>query len=189
MSKRLQTMRVLAAAAALITAGASVAVAQATKPITVYIVRHAEKAAAPAADPPLTPAGQARARVLADTARAEHVSVIITTQFRRTKETAAPSARRREIKPEVIPATGPQHIQDVVAAIRKHGGQTVLVVEHSNTVPEIIAALGAPQPPAICDAEYDNMYVVRIAADGKATVQREHYGARTPVPANCGAMK
>lgn len=175
-------------AAVLLAASASPSSAQ-SKATTVYIVRHAEKASTPASDPPLTPAGKARAQILADTARADHVSAILTTQFERTKETAAPSAKALGITPEVIPATSPSHVQAMAAAIRKHAGQTVLVVEHSNTVPAIIAALGAKQPPAICDAEYDNLYVVRIAADGKATVKREHYGGRTPVTAGCASMR
>ena len=52
-------LAVLAVVAAMMTGGAS---AQ-----TVILVRHAEKAATPAADPPLTPAGEARAGALAQT--------------------------------------------------------------------------------------------------------------------------
>jgi broad specificity phosphatase PhoE len=168
-----------------ITATAASAAAQ----TTVYVVRHAEKADAPAADPPLTSVGETRAHVLADSLKAHHVSAIITTQFLRTKETAAPTAAEFAVTPEVIAATSPAHIQAIAAEVRKHAGQTMLVVGHSNTVPGIVAALGAPTPAPICDAEYDNLYVVTIAADGKATVVREHYGAQTPVGPNCAAMK
>ncbi len=163
--------------------------ASAVAQTTVYVVRHAEKAAEPAADPPLTPAGEARAKVLADSLKTSGVSAIITTQFLRTKATAAPTAAELRINPEIEIATNPTHIQNVVAAVRKHAGQAVLVVGHSNTVPAIVAALGAPAPAPICDAEYDNLYVVHIAADGKATVVREHYGVPTPVGPNCAAMK
>jgi broad specificity phosphatase PhoE len=177
------SMLVLATSIALTSARATAA------QMTVYVVRHAEKAAAPAGDPPLSPAGEARAEALVDSAKHAGVHAIITTQYLRTKETAAPTAAALGITPEVVPTTSAQSIADVVAAVRKHTGETVLVVGHSNTVPGIVAGLGAEEPPAICDSEYDNLYVVKIAADGKATVTHGHYGVRTPVGANCVAMR
>jgi broad specificity phosphatase PhoE len=182
--KRRTQMTSLLALAAILAAGRGAA-AQ----MTVYVVRHAEKAATPASDPPLTEEGQARAKALVDSTKAAGVNAIITTQFLRTKETAAPTAEALGITPEVVSATAPTHVQDVATAVRKHSGQTVLVVGHSNTVPAIVAALGAAAPPPICDAEYDNLYVVKIAADGKATATRGHFGARTPVGTDCAAMK
>jgi broad specificity phosphatase PhoE len=176
---------ILIVAVATTLASATAAAAQ----VTVYVVRHAEKAATPAGDPPLSPEGEARARALVDSTKGAGVSAIITTQFARTKGTAAPTAAALGITPEIVLTSEPNHVQQVAAAVRKHPGQTVLVVGHSNTVPEIVAALGAEQPPAICDAEYDNIYVVKIAADGKATVTRGHYGVRTPVGPKCAAMK
>ena len=155
---------------------------------TVILVRHAEKAAAPAADPPLTPAGETRARALLDAVRDAGVGAIITTQFERTRATAAPTASALGITPEVVAATGRTHAQDVAAAIRKHAGQTVLVVGHSNTIPEIIGALGTTVPP-ICDAEYDNLYVVVLPPTGAAKLIRTKFGERTPVGAACATMK
>ena len=185
MKRYMRSTSVMAAALVLVGMAAHTASAQ----TTVYVVRHAEKAATPANDPPLTTEGKARATVLADSAKRAGVSAIITTQFARTKETAAPAAAALGITPEVVLATSPTHVQDVVAAVRKHAGQTVLVVGHSNTVPAIVAALGAEAPPPICDPEYDNLYVVKVAADGKATVTRSHYGERTPTGPNCATMK
>jgi broad specificity phosphatase PhoE len=178
---------VLAIGLALLSAG--IAAAQGAKPTTVIVVRHAEKAAAPADDPPLTELGEARARALLDAVRDAGVSAVITTQFTRTKATAQPTAMALGITPEIVATTGASHVQDVVAAIHKHAGQTVLVVGHSNTVPAIIGALGATAPPAICDAEYDNLYIVTIAGDGKASVVHAKFGARTPVGASCTAMR
>ncbi len=159
---------------------------------TVILVRHGEKEATPAADPPLSTAGQARARALLDALRGAHVSAVITTQFARTRETAAPTASAFGITSEIVPTTtGAAHVKDVAVAIRKHAGQTVLVVGHSNTVTEIVAALGAPKPPAICDSEYDNLYVVTIAGDGAASVVHARFGAPTPVETGtaCAAMR
>ena len=156
---------------------------------TVIFVRHAEKAAAPAADPPLTAEGEARAKALVDVARDAGVSVVITTQFARTRGTAQPLAAALNITPEVVDARSRTHLQDVVAAIRTHPGATILVVGHSNTVPGIIAALGAKQPSPICDPEYDNVYVVTIPAAGTPGVIHARYGEPSHLTAGCGEMK
>jgi len=57
-------------------------------PAPVLLVRHAEKAAEPADDPPLTAAGAERAQALATALQDAGVTAIITTQLRRTRETA-----------------------------------------------------------------------------------------------------
>jgi len=155
---------------------------------TVILVRHAEKAAAPANDPPLTEAGQVRAKALAVIARGAGVTAIVTTQFARTRETGAPAAEALHITPDVVTAGGTQHVQEAARAIRSHAGGVVLVVGHSNTIPAIIAALGAPQPPPICDSEYDNLYIVTLPASGSAHVIRARYGEPSPAEAGCGSM-
>ena len=169
--------------------GAIPLAAQQHAPITVIIVRHAEKAATPTNDPPLTAAGEARARALAIIARDAGVNAIITTQYLRTRETAKPSAEALHLTPEVVDAGGPRHVQDVARRImQEHQGQVVLVVEHSNLVPALVNALGAPQPPAICDSQYDGLYVVLIPAASAAHVIDARYGAPSPVTAGCGTM-
>lgn len=169
--------------------GATPVIAQGVQETTVVLVRHAEKAAAPADDPPLTAVGEARARDLWTAIRDAGVSAIITTQFARTKATAQPTATALELTPTVIPATSPSHIQDVVTEIRKHSGKTVLVVGHSNTVPAIVEALGAKRPGAICDSRYDDMYVVTVVADGKASAVHAKYGEPSPRDTTCAAMR
>jgi broad specificity phosphatase PhoE len=171
----------------LLVAGA--AGAQNGRTTTVIVVRHAEKAATPTDDPPLTAAGEARARDLLAAIRDAGVTSIITTQFARTRGTAAPTAAAFGITLEIVPTGPAAHIQDVASAVRRHAGGTVLVVGHSNTATEIVAALGAPKPPAICDSQYDNMYVVTIAANGKASVVKAKYGARSPADSTCATMK
>jgi broad specificity phosphatase PhoE len=155
---------------------------------TVIVVRHAEKAAQPAADPPLTAGGRARAHALAVALKSAGVTAVVTTQFARTKATAAPTADEFHLTPVVVPATSPvsDHARAVAAAVMRHAGGTVLVVGHSNTVAAIVAALGAPKPAELCDAEYDAMFVLTVQADGHATVIKARYGKATPVAAGCG---
>jgi broad specificity phosphatase PhoE len=182
-------MQRLLAAALAVMIGVAPLAAQATKQTTVVLVRHAEKAAAPADDPPLTAAGEARARDLWTAVRDAGVAAVNTTQFARTRATAQPTASALGLTPTVVPATSPSHIQDVVTEIRKHQGQTVLVVGHSNTVPAIVEALGAKRPGAICDSRYDDLFVVTIATDGKANAVHAKYGEPSPRDSTCTAMR
>jgi len=167
------------------------AVAVAAQQTTVILVRHAEKAVAPANDPGLTDAGATRARALMAIARDAGVTAVITTQFTRTRETGRPAAEALGITPEVARAGGSaaQHAQDVARMVQAHAGGVVLVVGHSNTIPAIVAALGAPQPPPICDSEYDDLYVVTLTPTAPAHVIRARYGAPSPAEAGCGPMK
>ena len=84
-----------------------------------------------------------------------------------------------KLKPQLINTSDGNHAKAVVAAIRKHAGKTVLVVGHSNTVPSIIAALGAEKPAPICDLEYDNLYVVTIGPRGKPGLVHSRFGEPT----------
>jgi broad specificity phosphatase PhoE len=160
-------VRVAALGASL--AGASAARAQ--EPL-VIVVRHAEKAAAPADDPALSAEGEARARALAAALADADVGAVVVTPRRRTAATAAPLAAARGLTPEVVPF-GPAgadgvaaHARAVAAAARRHRGGAVLVVGHSNTVPAIVAALGGPRLPDLCDAAYASLFLVRPAPAG-----------------------
>ena len=150
---------------------------------TVILVRHAEKAAEPAADPPLTAAGAARANALAELVKDAGIKAIFSTQFVRTRSTAQPIATRLGLPVQIVDARAPGHARLVADSILKtHRGQTVLVVGHSNTVPEIVAALGAPQPAPICDDGYDSIFIVTVPTAGAPTVVRLHFGAAAACP-------
>ncbi len=163
--------------------------AQDRGPVTAVIVRHAERADTPADNPGLTPAGQARANALVDVARKADVTAIVTTQLLRTRSTAEPTAKALGITPEVVSSSEPGHVAKVAAAVRAHKGKTVLVVGHSNTIPAIVEALGARDSVAICEMEYDKVFVVKVTADTAASVTRSTYGSPTPVDAGCRAVK
>ena len=159
-------------------------------PTVVLLVRHAEKAAQPAQDPSLTEAGAARAQALVVVARDAGVSAIITTQFLRAKSTAEPTATALKLTPEVVQAGSmPQHAKAVAEQVMKHAGGTVLVVGHSNTVPAIIGALGAPQPRDLCDSEYDQLFVVVLGDTGPPRLIRSRYGAANADDPACASMQ
>jgi broad specificity phosphatase PhoE len=159
---------------------------------TVIVVRHAEKAMGQGDDPHLSEAGEARARALARSLADAGVTAVITTQFVRTAETAAPTAREAGVTAAVVPVkwdSVSSNAAGIAAAVRGHRGGVVLVVGHSNTVPDIVAALGADRPVEICDSEYDRMEIVTMEAGGSARLIETRYGAPTPVGEGCASMK
>jgi broad specificity phosphatase PhoE len=157
------------------------------QPSAVIIVRHAEKAATPANDPVLTPAGAQRAADLATALSDAHVSTIITTQLERTKATARPLADAAKITPIIVPTSSDMaaHVNAVVAAVASRpAGDIVLVVGHSNTIPAIIAALGGPKMPELCDAQYGGLFVLQLRPNGPPSFVRGKFGAADPADAD-----
>ncbi len=146
---------------------------------TVVLVRHAEKADH-SNDPPLNAAGEIRARDLAHVLGETQVDVIYATPFSRTLNTARPLAEALDLEVQVVDA-GEDYIAVMAELVlNEHQGELVVIVSHSNTVPEIIGALGWADPPTIEDDEYDDLYVMTISTDGSVTLLPLRYGAETP---------
>lgn len=158
-------------------------------PRMVVVVRHAERASSPADDPPLSEAGRRRAEALAAALADARIDAVITTDYERTRMTAAPLALARKLEPVVV---GRQDstattIEHVIAAVRaQDAAEAVLVVGHSNTVARIVAGLGGPRLPELCDGEYSNLFILVTGPDGTRLV-RGHYGQPDPPDAaKCG---
>src|SRR5215831_12654793 len=102
----------------------------------VIVVRHADKDTIPKDDPPLTAAGVARAQALASTLEHAGVQVVITTQLVRSQQTGRAVADRLGARMIAISRGSDisQHAADVAAEVRRHRGETVLVVGHGETV-------------------------------------------------------
>ena len=138
----------------------------------VILVRHAERVDE-SADPLLSAAGKARARSLARHLRTAGVKAIYVTQYKRTGLTAAPLAAAAGLKPIVIHSDARQELVD---RIRKDNpDDVVLVVGHSDSVPEVLRLMGHPDPVTIGPAEYDNLFVAIPSKAGPPTVVRLRY--------------
>jgi broad specificity phosphatase PhoE len=124
----------------------------------ILLVRHAERVqSAMTDDAPLTEAGRARAQRLAAMLAKADVKVIFVTRFVRTQETAKPLADLLHLTPIEESDT-----VQLVAKLRAHGNETVLVVGHSDTVPDVIKAFGGPSV-TIADDEFDALFVLAPA--------------------------
>ncbi len=145
---------------------------------TVLVTRHAEKGRF-SADPSLSERGVQRAEALSLLPVSEGVRTIITTQFKRTIETAQPLADRLGVEPRVINATArPNDLRSLAEEIRDGATKgTVLVVGHSNTVPMIIAELGGPGDVFLTEEDYGDLFILTLDADGNfAGIERTRYG-------------
>lgn len=146
---------------------------------TVVLVRHAEKQANAINDAPLSPDGELRAarlgRMLGDAQPFGRVQKIYVTDTHRTQQTAAQVAERLHLTPVVVPGrTDSRELARQV--LRENRGGRALVVGHSNTVPDIVAALARNEEvPAIADDEFDTLYVVTVPTIGRASVLRMKY--------------
>ncbi len=152
------------------------ALADTTRPVTVIVVRHAEKAALPANDPVLSPAGVERAFSLDSVLADAGVTAVITTPTTRTRATAAPVATRHAVTPLELPVRGgiAAHAREVADSARARGG-VVLVVGHSNTVGHIVEALGGPRIGDLPDTEYRSLWTVTLENE-KVVVVRARFG-------------
>jgi len=146
---------------------------------TVIIVRHAERAdgGAPAAtmtgapaDPPLSAAGEVRAAKLAGMLADAGVTAIFATEFKRTQDTGKPLAAKLRLEVQVMPA---KDTSALVARLKAdHARGVVLVIGHSNTVPELIKAFGG-RAVTMREDEYDAMYILTPATGTVMLVRYE----------------
>ncbi len=144
----------------------------------VFVVRHAEKTAD--GQQILTPAGQARARRLAEMLESSGISAIYSTDTERTKGTVQPLAAALKVQITLYDTgasmAGKVDARAFVAGLRKdHPDDVVLVVGHSNTIPNLLESLGCTEKIVLGDAEYDNLFVVVPKTAGPATLLRLRY--------------
>ncbi|MFD1095378.1 SixA phosphatase family protein [Salegentibacter chungangensis] len=137
---------------------------------TYYFIRHAEKDRSnpEEKDPVLTKAGEKRARNWAEVFKDVDLDMIYSSDFKRTKATAKPTAKAKGLKLKIYDTSNlnDQDFQEQTA------GKTVLVVGHSNTTPQFVnLILGEEKYENIADDENGALFIVKELSDGKKTSQ------------------
>ncbi|HUE69683.1 MAG TPA: phosphoglycerate mutase family protein [Pirellulaceae bacterium] len=140
---------------------------------TVLLVRHADRD--PGQDV-LNPAGVDRAQELVHVLERAGISTIYHSDAARTRLTAEPLAAALGLTPVEIPAADRAAL---VSAIRAHPGETVLVVGHSDTLPQIISELGGPTI-TVPGNEFDNLFVLTRCRWRGFRLVNLQYGAASP---------
>jgi len=127
---------------------------------TVIVLRHAEKSTEQT-DPSLSAAGHERAARLATLLAQTGVAAIYVSDTRRARETVEPLARRLDVQVAEYPGREIDHL--ATRLLDRHRGQTVLVVGHSNTVPQLLATLtGGRYVTRLDEDEFDGLYLVSV---------------------------
>lgn len=140
------------------------------------VVRHAEKADDGSRDPALNAKGQARAQALRDALAGESLQAVYVTDFQRTRQTAQPAAQAHRIETTIYDAKQPA--AQIAAQLRRDPvGGAVLVVGHSNTVPDLLAALCECKVPPLDETEYDRFSIVEIATGRPPRLIQRRYGS------------
>ena len=146
---------------------------------TIIFVRHAEKEITNNNDPGLTDEGKKRVfeltRQLKDADVVAGIDAIYSTPFKRNMQTVGPLAAALNLN---IHNYEKDNYEQVLNEIQdNYKGKIILVVGHSDTLPGLMAELGASKKvPVIADNEYDNIYIVSIPWFGKTKTIRLRYG-------------
>jgi len=142
----------------------------------VIAVRHAEVDAATGPDPKLSLLGQERAarlaRVLAKLQGEHGVDAVFASEMLRTQQTAAPLAQSLSLPTNVLPAAGWVDLPGRLLGEQR--GKVVLVVGHSNTLPDLIEALSG-ESVAIAESEHDRLFVVFVPRLSRARLLQLFY--------------
>ena len=144
----------------------------------IFLVRHAERADdGPESnrmamdpemrdDPPLSAAGLARAALLATMLKDAGITTVHSTDYARTRQTGQPTADALGLELQIYRANDLEAVAEhLLAAPGRH-----LVVGHSNTTPDLAAALGGDPGPPIESLEYDRLYLLIPSGEGVRTV-------------------
>lgn len=153
---------------------------------TIIVVRHAERDTVLVGnDQPLRATGFLRAQALAHVLGASGISAIYVTPWLRNRQTAQPLATALG---ESLTVVDP--VAETVQRLRtRHFGETVLVVGHGNTVPDIIEGLTGRPFPTPGQVRYDGMWVVTLPRAGRATLVTLRYGAQDELPSEVRPVK
>ena len=107
-----------------------------TSPSVIFIVRHCEKAMESTDNPNLAEEGKKRATHLAEILKNTGIEVVYSTNYKRTMQTVEPLANAMKISPEIYEPRDPNFVEQL-----RKSGKKILVVGHSNTVPELLNQL------------------------------------------------
>lgn len=141
---------------------------------TIWIVRHAEKATSPADDPELTAEGRKRAEALAKALKHEKIAGIYSTNYKRTMQTARPTAEKFSLVTETYDPADLKAFANKV--MRFYKGHSVLIVGHANTVLPTLTAFHGDRPFGnLSDDDYDMLFKLTIK-NGQTELEITNFG-------------
>ena len=150
----MRTIKMMAAALIALLIGAAALASLPATP-TVYVMRHLDTPEGER-DPDLTAGGTARTQALVHWFHGKKLTAIYVSDYKRTRQTAAPLAAERGI---AVKTYNPADTPALIALVRAETGP-VLIVGHSNTVPDIVEQLGGTRPAPLAQADFGDIWTV-----------------------------
>ncbi len=144
------------------------------EPSLVVLVRHAETEPDGTKDPHLSAAGRQRAEFLAKLMESTRITHVFTSEYQRTKETGAVVSTWIGVQAKAVPAREPEALLAAVRALPRKA--KVLIVGHSNTVPELAEALGGTEIEAMTDEDFGRMIAIRYESGVPVRTVNTRYG-------------
>lgn len=137
---------------------------------TFYFIRHAEKQLDQGNDPELTEEGKTRASAWVNYFFLKNVDHIISSDYKRTKATAAPLAASKKMDIEIYDVKTTTGLE----LLKKYRGKTVALFGHSNTINKYTNELQNDSVyNALDDKDYDSYFYVRVSGSGKSSGVKE----------------
>ena len=153
-----------------------VLVAQDPNPVTVFLVRHAEKATDDPRDPTLSDAGRDRAKELAHILTDAGVTTFFATEFKRTQLTVGPLASDAGTQVTVLAAGDMDNLVNRLQSLPP--GTRALVASHSNLVHILVKRLTGATVKPLEDTDYDRLYVLTLSGKGSGSAVVLRYGGK-----------
>ena len=145
---------------------------------TYFLIRHAEKDRTTPGDPDpeLNQKGLGRAMHWAEIFNDIRLDAIYSTDYQRTSMTAAPAAVKQDLTVQYYePGT-----LDIEAFKTDNAGKNVLVVGHSNTIPEMVNQLiGEARFSDMDDDDNGSLFIV-TQSGSQSSVHRLHFSCNCP---------
>lgn len=145
----------------------------------IYILRHTEKSDTENEDPQLSEAGINRANYWKKVLQYVNIDRIYTTNYIRNKQTANILKGDKNITPEIY---YPMSFE-VLDFIKNIQGQKVLIIGHSNTIPDMInRIIGESTYPPMSHKNYNLMHLVTISTSGETSSNVLHIDTINKAP-------
>ena len=135
----------------------------------IFLLRHAEYENSRSNNPFLSKKGRERAKALVKYLEDEEIKHIVVSSLRRTQQTAEPLCYERSMAPEKI-----TDFYKIYQFIQDYTGN-VVVVGHSNTVPEVIERFGGEKP-EIAHDDFSGLYLVTLEGGKFKSLEKKAYG-------------
>ena len=134
--------------------------------IEIFFIRHADKNSNEGDDPHLSNKGTNRAIYWQQFFKHIVFDEIYSTEFNRNMETAA--IIKNEHLNRIIPYSALSF--EILQQLQKIGGKKVLIIGHSNTIPDMVnRIIGVNKYPPLSHKNYNHIYHVTIGVDGSVS--------------------